>query len=145
MVYTANWVIIYHLPPIKGTRNNHWGVLPKKKIRSINPLYTCTPLYEHSNFPSRRNLGDFKPWKLSSFFGLNLCLGGTSWCMRWDFGHLYIRCIFMESEVSKILWKFIHIHIWYLIQISENISDLKCESICKHKWSSTFKGVKIKP
>ena len=22
MVYTANWVIIYHLPPIKGTRNN---------------------------------------------------------------------------------------------------------------------------
>ena len=27
VVYTANWVIIYHLrpnPPIKGTRNNHW-------------------------------------------------------------------------------------------------------------------------
>ena len=24
MVYTANWGIIYHLPPIKGTRNNYW-------------------------------------------------------------------------------------------------------------------------
>ena len=24
MVYTANWVIIYHLPPIEGTRHNHW-------------------------------------------------------------------------------------------------------------------------
>ena len=24
MVYTANWVIIYHLPPIKGTRNSYW-------------------------------------------------------------------------------------------------------------------------
>ena len=23
MIYTANWVIIYHLPPIKGTKNNH--------------------------------------------------------------------------------------------------------------------------
>ena len=25
MVYTANWVIICYLPPIKGTRNNHWS------------------------------------------------------------------------------------------------------------------------
>ena len=25
MVYTATWVIIYHLPPIKGTRNSHWS------------------------------------------------------------------------------------------------------------------------
>ena len=24
MVYTANWGIIWYLPPIKGTRNNHW-------------------------------------------------------------------------------------------------------------------------
>ena len=24
MVYTANWGIIYHLPPIKGTRKLHW-------------------------------------------------------------------------------------------------------------------------
>ena len=24
MVYAANWVIIYHLPPIKGTRNSYW-------------------------------------------------------------------------------------------------------------------------
>ena len=24
MVYTGNWVIIYHLPPIKGTRNSYW-------------------------------------------------------------------------------------------------------------------------
>ena len=24
MVYIANWVIIYHLPPIKGTRKLHW-------------------------------------------------------------------------------------------------------------------------
>ena len=22
-LYIANWVIIYHLPPVKGTRNNH--------------------------------------------------------------------------------------------------------------------------
>ena len=26
MVYTANWVIIYHLPPIKGTRNSYWRI-----------------------------------------------------------------------------------------------------------------------
>ena len=39
MVYTANWVIIYHLPPIKGTRNSHW---PNKSwlIPSIC-LYMC--------------------------------------------------------------------------------------------------------
>ena len=24
MVYTANWGIICHLPPFRGTRNNHW-------------------------------------------------------------------------------------------------------------------------
>ena len=24
MVYTANWVIICYLPPIKGTRNSYW-------------------------------------------------------------------------------------------------------------------------
>ena len=24
MVYTANWVIIWYLPPIKGTRNSYW-------------------------------------------------------------------------------------------------------------------------
>ena len=24
MIYTANWAIICHLPPVKGTRNNHW-------------------------------------------------------------------------------------------------------------------------
>ena len=34
MVYTANWVIIYHLPPTKGTRNSYF--------RSIL-LATATP------------------------------------------------------------------------------------------------------
>ena len=24
ILYTANWGIIWYLPPIKGTRNNHW-------------------------------------------------------------------------------------------------------------------------
>ena len=27
-IITPNWVIIYHLPPIRGTRNNHWVSIP---------------------------------------------------------------------------------------------------------------------
>ena len=31
-LYIAYWVIIYHLPPIKGTRNNYWpNATPRKK------------------------------------------------------------------------------------------------------------------
>ena len=25
MVYTANWGIIFYLPPFTGTKNNHWS------------------------------------------------------------------------------------------------------------------------
>ncbi len=28
MVYTANWGIICYLPPFRGTRNNHWNIIP---------------------------------------------------------------------------------------------------------------------
>ena len=42
MVYTANWVIIYHLPPIKGTRNSYWFFYWKKSARP----FTSVPLWE---------------------------------------------------------------------------------------------------
>ena len=34
MVYTANWGIICDLPPVRGTRNNHWDKF----------FFRCTPL-----------------------------------------------------------------------------------------------------
>ena len=41
--YIANWVIIYHLPPIRGTRNNYWskedfGRGNKKEERKKNSI-----------------------------------------------------------------------------------------------------------
>ena len=35
MVYNANWVIIYLLPPIKGTRNNHWNKKAGQFFRNV--------------------------------------------------------------------------------------------------------------
>ena len=39
MVYTANWGIICYLPPVKGTRNNHWYVedFNHKRSRAGHP------------------------------------------------------------------------------------------------------------
>ena len=31
-LYIANWMIIYHLPPIRGTRNNHLDQPPSATI-----------------------------------------------------------------------------------------------------------------
>ena len=40
LVYTANWVIIYHLPPIKGTRNSYWFLGFTRLTRSVGYLLT---------------------------------------------------------------------------------------------------------
>ena len=57
VVYTANWVIIYHhispIPPIKGTRNHHWQHLQMLKWY-IFDCYVCLPMAATSSLlPSK--------------------------------------------------------------------------------------------
>ena len=49
MVYTANWEIIWYLPPIKGTRKLHWST--RKVQHCFCPFYVV--LVEVSLFPNR--------------------------------------------------------------------------------------------
>ena len=45
MVYTANWGIICHLPPFRGTRNNHWrcfvNLAAEKCNKKTHRLHPC--------------------------------------------------------------------------------------------------------
>ena len=38
--YAANWVIIYNLPPIEGTRNSYWFLGFTRLTRSLGYLLT---------------------------------------------------------------------------------------------------------
>ena len=42
MVYTANWVIICYLPPIKETRKLHWWIKIMKVILGRSPMLNHT-------------------------------------------------------------------------------------------------------
>ena len=83
MVYTANWVIIYHLPPSKGTRNSYWNIAPclfqkKKCLEDYFPwcgVALCSGVFtaffcfrEVSKFNKLNLHSHFGPWKKSLNF-----------------------------------------------------------------------------
>jgi len=68
VVYAANWVIIYHLPPIKGTRNSYWLLAPIDFLlirwhRSRSLTRKCIPLDD----ACKRRLG-WLQCSLASYF-----------------------------------------------------------------------------
>ena len=62
-LYIANWVIIYHLPPIKGTRKLHW------KMTLVNVLILILlPLKKSINF-----------WNIGDGFSIPTWMGESLW------------------------------------------------------------------
>ena len=61
-LYIAYWVIIDHLPPIKGTRNSYW------KMADVSCFYFCAE-FVFFLYPFEKNLGEKKkqtqpaPWE----------------------------------------------------------------------------------
>ena len=77
-LYIANWVIIYHLPPIKGTRNNHWYNWQKH---------------------SHQSWDDSPPLRGWHSTGGQTCLhrGWSVWCWCWSQGRMdfdLIGCVY---------------------------------------------------
>ena len=59
MVYTANWVIIYHLPPFKGTRNSCWNSFWRRSFFSHFPWRVVWLVKWCQLFKGIDNLCDF--------------------------------------------------------------------------------------
>ena len=73
MVYTANWVIIYHLPPIKGTNpNSYWSLIPRKELPTTGKNGT---IWRH---PHRWKLN---PWSCGAQAVVN-CVVNKKWIGR---------------------------------------------------------------
>ena len=76
MVYTANWGIICHLPPFRGTRNNHWingwkmnfllGFWPT--FRGDVRFRECSPKSKNSWILV---INSWTPWRFGMFWKLS--------------------------------------------------------------------------
>ena len=96
MVYTANWVIICHLPPIRGTRNNHWTY---QEFRCPIGLFLVSNFgLKHPSF-SRNRQGIYPPWneQLAPETRNNHWLGMT---IRLPFGNILV-CYFQGLKLAS--------------------------------------------
>ena len=108
MVYTANWGIICHLPPFRGTRNNHWlisrSVLVSRILYAIfTAFWTPSPCVEVCFVRPRRNRNNarralgFTCWLV----GFGMC--GRAWLKREAPGSPWKRCQPLISLFSIML------------------------------------------
>ena len=107
MVYSANWVIIYHLPPIKGTRKLHWW-------------WPFTPKMDMGWTPKMVVFTQQNPW------GFLLKLIST-WGVKWGYHHLrkhpYVSKMNLQIHVVSSQWNNV-------------LLDFVGSSCCflKHRW-----------
>ena len=73
MVYTANWGIIYHLPPLKGTRNSYWKN-PRQEQPSLIGTGSCGPEFTRRDI--YLDIVGFQPQQTQEIFWI-VCVGGV--------------------------------------------------------------------
>jgi len=131
VVYTANWVIIYHLPPIKGTRNSFWTHDFKRHFllgpdsagqswhaksfrRNLQDSPGSVHLWGKEVFttPPETNIAlENRPLETTIFRGYVSCREDNTWypkpiwfngCFSWMIPNLYINIVVFTKYPLKI-------------------------------------------
>ena len=114
MVYTANWVTIYHLPPIKGTRNSYWrNEQPQQNPYDIpwNPdwfigilIITINLIIPGHHITSYNSVVSHLPTETNS---LPLKMGGWKMKTFRNWGNLGL----FSGRNSMLYWRMVWLHI----------------------------------
>ena len=90
MVYTANWGIICHLPPFRGTRNNHWiSGSPSRERTNISLLVGDIVGFRECIPPGKDR------WRNATPISLSL-----SWLLILELLVIYFHYVYTPPEIS---------------------------------------------
>ena len=97
MVYTANWGIIWYLPPIKGTRKLHgYTDISRRWYRGKN-MFLLRQWNDPAFYPRTEvsNVAQKRPGGQLLF---------TLWKGEWNFSHNHGHFLFMTMAQSLAIW-----------------------------------------